>query len=288
MDLLLQATVQGLLVGGAYALVALSLGLTYNVSGIINFAHGDFLTLSMFLALAMQVAFRLDPYVSGVLLFPVLFVLGAGVYHFLLRPVAHRHLLMVIQLTLGITFVVQNGLLMSFGGQPMRVPSAYEASLILIGDELAIRTPQLLAFVGSLVLALALWLVLDHTETGRRIRAVHQNPRAAALMGIDVPKLRMAVFGFGIGIQALAGALLLPGQPVEPALGFRYTVIPLMALVMGGLTDFRGVYLGALLIGVTEALGTVYISGTSGMMVPYGLFILVLLLRPQGLFRRRA
>ena len=243
MDLLLQATVQGVLVGGAYALVALSLGLTYNVSGIINFSHGDFLTLSMFLALAMRVAFRFDPYVSGVLLFPVLFVTGAAVYHFLLRPVARSHLLMVIQLTLGITFVVQNGLLMSFGGQPVRVPSAYEASLILIGDELVLRTPQLLAFAGSLVLALLLWLVLDHTETGRRIRAVHQNPRAAALMGIDVPRLRMMIFGVGIGIQALAGALLLPGQPVEPSLGFRYTVIPLMALVMGGLTDFRGVYL---------------------------------------------
>ncbi len=286
MDLLLQATVQGVLVGGAYAVVALSLGLTYNVSGIINFAHGDFLTLAMFLALAMQVAFRFDPYLSGVLLFPVLFVVGAGVYHFLLRPVARSHLLMVIQLTLGITFVVQNGLLMSFGGQPVRVPSAYEASLIMIGDELVLRTPQLLAFLGSLVLALLLWLVLDHTETGRRIRAVHQNPRAAALMGIDVPRLRTMTFGVGIGIQALAGALLLPGQPVEPSLGFRYTVIPLMALVMGGLTDFRGIYLGALLIGVTEALGTVYVSGTSGMMVPYGLFILVLLLRPQGLFRR--
>jgi branched-chain amino acid transport system permease protein len=286
MDLLLQATVQGVLVGGAYALVALSLGLTYNVSGIINFSHGDFLTLSMFLALAMQVAFRFDPYVSGVLLFPVLFVIGAAVYHFLLRPVARSHLLMVIQLTLGITFVIQNGLLMSFGGQPVRVPSAYEASLIQIGDELVLRTPQVLAFAGSLLLALLLWLVLDHTEIGRRIRAVHQNPRAAALMGIDVPRLRMMIFGIGIGIQALAGALLLPGQPVEPSLGFRYTVIPLMALVMGGLTDFRGVYLGALLIGVTEALGTVYVSGTSGMMVPYGLFILVLLLRPQGLFRR--
>lgn len=286
MDLLIQAVVQGVLVGGAYALVALSLGLTYNISGIINFSHGDFLTLAMFLALGMQTAFLIDPYISGFLMFPVLFVLGAAVYHFLLRPVARSHLLMVIQLTLGITFVVQNGLLMAFGGQSMRVPSAYEASLILIGDELVLRTPQLIAFIGSLVLALLLWLVLDHTETGRRIRAVHQNPRAAALMGINVPRLRMGIFGVGIGIQSFAGVLLLPGQPIEPALGFRYTVIPLMALVMGGLTDFLGVYLGALLIGVTEALGTVYISGTSGMMVPYGLFILVLLLRPQGLFRR--
>ena len=286
MDLLIQAIVQGVLVGGAYALVALSLGLTYNISGIINFSHGDFLTLAMFLALGLQTAYALDPYISGVLVFPVLFAAGAAVYHFLLRPVARSHLLMVIQLTLGLTFVIQNGLLMAFGGQTQRVASAFEASLLVIGDELVLRMPQVIAFVCSLVLALLLWFVLDHTETGRRIRAVHQNARAAALMGINVPRLRMAVFGVGIGIQALAGVLLLPGQPIEPSLGFRYTVIPLMALVMGGLTDFLGVYLGALLIGVTEALGTVYLSGTSGMMVPYALFILVLLVRPQGLFRR--
>lgn len=286
MELLIQAAVQGILVGGAYALIALSLGLTYNVSGIINFAHGDFLTLSMFLAMAAQAAWFLDPYVSGVLLFPVLFILGACLYHFLLRPVAQSHLLMVIQLTLGITFVIQNGLLMVFGGQPVRVPSAYEASLIFIGDDLVLRTTQVLAFAGSLLLAGGLFVLLDHTEAGRRIRAVHQNPRAAALMGIDVARVRMLTFGAGIGIQALAGALLLPGVPIDPALGFQYTVIPLMALVMGGLNDFLGIYLAALLIGLTEALGTVFISGTSGMMLPYGLFVLVLLLRPQGLFRR--
>lgn len=285
-DLLLQTATQGLLAGGAYALLALSLGLTYNVSGIINFSHGDFLTLAMYLALALQLSLALDPYISCWIGFPVLFAAGAGLYRLLLQPVAQSHLLMVIQLTLGVTFVLQNGLLMIFGGQPVRVPSAWEASLLLVGDVLIIRTPQLLAFLGSLVLALLLWLVLDHTEAGRRIRAVHQNPRAAALMGIDVSLVRTLTFGVGIGIQAIAGALLLPGLPIEPGQGFRYTVIPLMALVMGGLSDFLGIYLAALLIGVTEALGTVYISGTSGMMVPYGLFILVLLLRPQGLFRR--
>jgi branched-chain amino acid transport system permease protein len=285
-ELLIQTVVQGVLVGGGYALVALSLGLTYNVSGIINFAHGDFLTLAMYLALALQAAWALDPYVSTIITFPLLFISGVALYWFLLRPVARSQLLMVIQLTLGVTFVLQNGILMVFGGQPVRVPSDWEASLLIIGDSLFLRTPQVLAFAGSLLLALLLWIVLDHTETGRRIRAVHQNPRAAALMGIDVPRVRTLTFGVGIGIQAIAGALLIPGTPIEPGQGFRYTVIPLMALVMGGLSDFRGIYLAAILIGVTEALGTVFVSGTSGMIVPYALFVLVLLLRPQGLFRR--
>src|SRR5918911_1569377 len=200
MDLLLQTLVQGLLVGGAYALVALGMGLTYNVSGIVNFAHGDYLTLAMFLA-----------------------------------------------------FMLQNGLLMTFGGQPLRTPSAFEASILVIGDMLFVRAPQLAAFAVSLALAAALYGVLNFTETGRRIRAVHQNPRAAALMGIDVPRVRTLTFAAGIGILALAGALLLPGTTIWPTQGLRFTVIALMALTLGGLTDFAGIYLGALVIGVAEA-----------------------------------
>jgi branched-chain amino acid transport system permease protein len=286
MDLLLQTLVQGLLVGGAYALVALGMGLTYNVSGIVNFAHGDYLTLAMFLAFGLQAAWALDPYVSVVITFPLLCAAGAVTYHFLLRPVARSHALVVIQLTLGIAFMLQNGLLMTFGGQPLRTPSAFEASILVIGDMLFVRAPQLAAFAVSLALAAALYGVLNFTETGRRIRAVHQNPRAAALMGIDVPRVRTLTFAAGIGILALAGALLLPGTTIWPTQGLRFTVIALMALTLGGLTDFAGIYLGALVIGVAEAVGTVYVSGTSGMILPYAIFVATLLLRPQGLFGR--
>src|SRR5919202_783432 len=261
MDLLLQTLVQGLLVGGAYALVALGMGLTYNVSGIVNFAHGDYLTLAMFLAFGLQAAWVLDPYVSVVITFPLLCAAGAATYHFLLRPVARSHALVVIQLTLGVAFILQNGLLMSFGGQPLRTPSAFEASILVVGDMLFVRAPQLAAFAASLALA-------------------------AALLGIDVPRVRTLTFAAGIGILALAGALLLPGTTIWPTQGLRFTVIALMALTLGGLTDFAGIYLGALVIGVAEAVGTVYVSGTSGMILPYAIFVATLLLRPQGLFGR--
>ncbi len=151
---------------------------------------------------------------------------------------------------------------------------------------LFVRAPQLAAFAVSLALAAGLYGVLNFTETGRRIRAVHQNPRAAALMGIDVPRVRTVTFAAGIGILALAGALLLPGTTIWPTQGLRFTVIALMALTLGGLTDFAGIYLGALVIGVAEAVGTVYVSGTSGMILPYAIFVATLLLRPQGLFGR--
>lgn len=286
MDLLIQALIQGLLLGGAYALIALCLGLSYNVSGIINFAHGDFLSLAMFLAFALSAAFALDPYVSVAITLPLLAGLGALVYWYLLRPIAASHALMVIQLTLGLAFVLQNGVLMSFGGQPLRVPSMVESDVLVIGSAYFVRLPQLIAFAASLVLSGILYVVLEFTDAGRQIKAVHQNPRAAALMGIDVQRVRLVTFGVGIGLLALAGVLLVPGTPIHPSQGLRYTVIALMCLVLGGMTNFAGIFLGAMVIGVTEALGTVYVSGTSGMILPYAVFVLVLLFRPQGLVGR--
>ncbi|HYD67350.1 branched-chain amino acid ABC transporter permease [Azospirillum sp.] len=288
MDILAQTLAQGLLMGGTYALIALGMGLTFSVSGVVNFAHGDILSLGMFLAFACFNAFALDPYVSVAITLPVMLGLGALLYRGLLKPVVGSHTLMVIQLTLGITFVLQNGLLMTFGGLTHRVPSMIEAELILVGDTLVLRAALAVAFVVCVALAGLLYWMLMRTDLGRSIRAVHQNARAAALMGVNVNRVRMLTFAMGCGLLAIAAALLVPGTPLHPSQGLRYTVITLMVMVLGGMTNFLGILVGGLLFGITEALGTVYVSGTSGMIVPYAMFVLVLLLRPEGLLKGRA
>jgi len=286
MDLLGQALVQGLLIGGTYGIIALGMGLTYGVSGVVNFAHGDFLTLGMFLALALFSTFSLDPYISVIVTFPLLVLLGAAVYYLLIRPVVGRHVLMVIQLTLGISFILQNGLMMIFGGRPQRTPAWIEAKLLLLGDVIVVRTSLVIAFTACVALSGLLYWVLTRTDLGRSIRAVHQNPKAAALMGVNVGRVRMTTFAIGIGILALSAALLVPGTPLEPGMGLRYTVIALMTVILGGMTNFFGILLGGLVLGVSEAIGTVYLPGTTGMIVPYAIFILILLLRPKGILGR--
>lgn len=286
MDLLGQALMQGLLIGGTYGIIALGIGLTYGVSGVVNFAHGDFLTLAMFLALAMFSAFSLDPYISVIVTFPLLVLLGAAVYYLLIRPVVGGHVLMVIQLTLGISFILQNGLLMIFGGRPQRTPAWIEAKLVLLGDVIVVRASLVIAFTACVVLSGLLYWLLTRTDLGRSIRAVHQNPKAAALMGVNVGRVRMTTFAIGIGILALSAALLVPGTPLEPGMGLRYTVIALMTVILGGMTNFFGILLGGLVLGVSEAIGTVYLPGTTGMIVPYAIFILILLLRPKGILGR--
>lgn len=286
MDMFLQALAQGLLMGGTYGMVALGMGLIYGVSSIVNFSHGDFLSLGMFLCFSLYTAFALDPYVSLVFVFPALAVLGALVYRFLIRPIIGNHLLMIIQLTLGLSFLLQNGLLMIYGGQPLRTPSFMETKLLILGN-VVVRMPLVIAFAVSLGMAGLLFFVLTRTDLGRSIRAVQQNARAAALMGVNVSKVQLLTFAFGIALLAVAAVLLLPGTPIHPNQGMRYTVITLMTVVLGGMSNFAGILLGGLVIGLAEAIGTIYLSGTSGMILPYFIFVLIMLFRPAGLLERR-
>jgi len=285
MDLFLQALAQGILIGGTYALLALGMAVIFSVSGMLNFAHGDFLLVGMYLAYAMYLALHLDPYVSVLIIFPVMCLLGAALYVFLLKRLNSSHLLMAVQLTLGLSFVVQNSLLLIFGGEPIRAPSIVEADLLLAGNVI-IRTPQLIAFVAALALSVAFYMTLNYTDAGRRVRAVQQQPRAAALIGINVSLVRTLTFAFGIGVLAIAAVLIIPGNSMAPAHGLRWTVIALITVVLGGMTNFVGIFLGALLIGASESLATLYISGTTGMIVPYALFIVLVLLRPEGILKR--
>jgi branched-chain amino acid transport system permease protein len=278
----LQALTQGLLIGSTYGLLALGMGLVYGVSGVVNFAHGDFIALGMFMCLALYSALSLDPYVSIIITVPVMMGIGALVYRYLLRPMVGYKFLMIVQLTLGLSLVLQNGILMVFGGQPARTPSAVESKLWILGD-VVMRVPHVIAFVVSFAMAIGLYAMLRSTDFGRSIRAVHQNAHAASLMGIDVGRVQVLTFALGIGILAIAAALLLPGTPIQPTMGLRYTVITLLVVVLGGMTNFVGIMLGGLVIGISEAYGTIYLSDTLGMLLPYGIFVLIMLFRPQGL-----
>lgn len=278
----LQALTQGLLIGSTYGLLALGMGLVYGVSGVVNFAHGDFIALGMFMCLALYSALSLDPYVSIIITVPVMMGVGALVYRYLLRPMVGYKFLMIVQLTLGLSLVLQNGILMVFGGQPARTPSAVESKLWILG-EVVMRVPHVIAFVVSFAMAIGLYVMLRSTDFGRSIRAVHQNAHAAFLMGIDVGRVQTLTFALGIGILAIAAALLLPGTPIQPTMGLRYTVITLLVVVLGGMTNFVGIMLGGLVIGVSEAFGTIYLSDILGMLLPYGIFVLIMLFRPQGL-----
>jgi len=287
MDILFQSVLQGLLMGATYGIIALSMGMVFSVSGVVNFAHGDLITLSMFVAFTLYTVLGLDPYGSVVITVPVLLLLGGALYWFLIKPLAGRPVT-VIQLTLGLMLIIQNVLLMVYGGEFHRVPSALENQFLFLGEGVVLRVPQLVAFGVAIVMSAALFVVLGFTDFGRCVRAVHQNPRAAALVGINVAKIQLAAFSIGMALLAVTAALLLPGTPLHPSDGLRYTLVGLLPFVLGGMSNFLGILASGLLIGIAESIGAVYISGTTGMALPYMMFAVILVFRPQGLFKGRS
>lgn len=284
MELLLQVLVQGVLFGGTLGLIALGASIVFSVSGVVNFAHGDFMVLAMYLTFTLYTLFGFEPYVSLLIVGPLMYFLGQAVFRWLLRPLADKHVLLVAQLTLGIVFAMQGILLLTYGGDVKRVPSALATVNFEIGG-VVIRAAPLVAFVVSLICAVGFWLMLQFTDYGRSVRAVHQNPIAAARMGVRIKAVQYRTFGLGLAMVAVAGAALAPTVPFEPTSGLQYTLMTFIIMILGGMGNHLGTLIAGLLIGIATALGEVYVSGPVGQMVPLLLFVVVLLVRPQGLFR---
>ncbi|WP_245265962.1 MULTISPECIES: branched-chain amino acid ABC transporter permease [Bradyrhizobium] len=287
MEILYQGVIQGVLIGSTYGLIALSMGLIYGVSGITNFAQGDLMVLCMFMTLTLSTLLNLDPYVSILITMPVIIAVTAVVYRYLIQPISSQQL-MVIQLTLGLMFVIQNGILMVYGGNFQRVPSVLDGDVLVIGDFAVVQTSLLISFVATWGLAGVLFWTLGYTDFGRSVRAVHQNAKAAALVGVDVRRTQLIVVSLSAAILAVSASLLVAGRPIHPGEGLHYTVVALMPFVLGGMNNLLSILVSGIIIGVAETLGNVYLNGPLGFAVPYAVFIAILIFRPQGLFGSRS
>jgi branched-chain amino acid transport system permease protein len=281
-EVLLQATVQGLQMGAIYALIALSMTLIFSVGGLLNFAHGDFMALAMYGALALYQSFSLDAYAAAPLLFFGFFLLGFLMFRRLVQPVLAAGVLAGAQLTLGLVFVQENFLLMVFGGDSLSVPTVLSNKNLVI-PPLTMPWPLLVGSLLAVVLAAVLYVVLMRTDFGRQVRAITQNSDAAALMGIRIDRIQAIAFGIGIGLLGLTGAIIVAQFTLTPAMGLDFTLIALIVMVIGGLGSFAGSMIAGAIIGVSESLGSLLYGGTVGAMIPYAILVLVLLFRPHGL-----
>lgn len=281
-EVLLQATVQGLQMGAIYALIALSMTLIFSVGGLLNFAHGDFMALAMYGALALYQSFALDAYAAAPLLFFGFFLLGFLMFRRLIQPVLAAGVLAGAQLTLGLVFVQENFLLMVFGGDYLSVPTVLSNKNLVI-PPLTMPWPLLVGSLLAVVLAAVLYVVLMRTDFGRQVRAITQNSDAAALMGIRIDRIQAIAFGIGIGLLGLTGAIIVAQFTLTPAMGLDFTLIALIVMVIGGLGSFAGSMIAGAIIGVSESLGSLLYGGTVGAMIPYAILVLVLLFRPHGL-----
>jgi branched-chain amino acid transport system permease protein len=285
--ILIPAVLNGLMMGAVYALVALGLTLIYGVLHIINFAHGALLTAAMFAAYFAYSVFGLDPYAAAVVLTPLFFGLGYALQRFVIGPASHGEERNVLLVTLGLAIVIENGLLYAFRADTRTLNLDYAFNVVDLGVAF-IPVPRVIAFLVVLILALVLWAVLSLTDTGKAIRAVAKEKLGAELTGIDVAHIYAVTFGLGTACLAIAACLLIPTYYVNPHAGNAFVLIAFTIVVLGGMGSVVGALLGGLFIGVVESLSGLYLGESLGQIGIFVIFILVLLLRPSGLFGERA
>lgn len=284
LTIILQALVEGILNAGILSLVAIGLTLIFGVMKIVNFAHGDFLMLGLYASYWITVSFGVHPYYSAIFIVPLLFVTGLLFYKYFIKKVEMAPESSQILLTFGISLVLQNLILIFFSADFLSVTMLYQDTAYQFGP-VTLRFTRISGFVIGVGMSLLVYVLLKNTELGRMIRAASQDPNAAQLVGIHVERVLLVSSGIGLSLLGVAAAWLMPFTFITPTIGMSYLLPVFIIVILGGLGSVRGALLGALVYGVSSTLGSALIPGSLGLVLPLIIFVLVLLLKPAGLFR---
>jgi branched-chain amino acid transport system permease protein len=286
MHVLPQLIVSTLLLGGLYALIAVGLTLIFGVMRVVNFAHGEFLMLAMYLAFFAFSLLRFDPYVTLVVSLPLFFAVGWLSYRAVMRPVIHASHNVQVFTTVGLSIVLQNVALVLWTADARFLRTSYYADVVRVGGAV-FNWAQIVAFAVAVLLTAGLFAFMRWSYTGKVMRATAQDRHASALMGIDTDRVYAVTWAVGITCVGAAGVLLAPIYPVYPTAGLQFVLIAYVAVVLGGLGDMLGALIAALVVAAVEVMGS-YVIGTAWKEVLYLLlFIGILVVRPAGLFGQR-
>ncbi len=289
---LVQYVVTGLLVGGVYALMSIGLALIFGVMRVVNFAQGDFMMLGMYLTYYFALGQGIDPLLGAVLTIPPFFLLGLLVHRVLLVHVtgggdAQREMDAQLILTLGLSLVITNATTMILSPTPRGIKTAYATQAFALGPVL-VNEARSYAFAMAILLAALVYVLLTRTDLGKALRAAADDPEAAGYQGINVRTMHGVAFGIGIALVAAAGGLLATYYPIEPNVGVNFIVLMFVAVVLGGLGSIPGAFVGGIVIGLVQSLTLLVLPFQLQNTGVFIAFLLVLYLRPQGLFGRRA
>ncbi|MGH6990925.1 MAG: branched-chain amino acid ABC transporter permease [Stellaceae bacterium] len=287
LSIIVPAILDGIAMGAIYALVALGLTLIYGVLHIINFAHGAFLMLALYGVYFLFSVGGIDPYVALPIMVPAMFALGYVVQRFIIGPAGHGKDENIMLVTLGLAIIIENLALYLWTSDTRTIETSYGFATVNFGVAL-ISVPKVVAFVGALLITLALWALMRWTDLGKAIRALAREARGAQLVGINVAHLHAMSFGIGIACLGAAACLLMPSFYADPHIGAAFVLIAFTIVVLGGMGSFIGALVGGFIIGITESLGGLFLGESLGKIGIFLIFIAVLLFRPAGLFGRRA
>jgi branched-chain amino acid transport system permease protein len=285
LESLLQHLLNGLVLGGTYALLGIGLTLIFGLMHVVNFAHGEFYTLGAYVTFAGLARAGLNFFLAILLAIVVGALLGAACERVLLRPLARESIDTTMLVMIGLWIALQNAELLAWGGVAKSIPHPFPTAPIVLGP-VSVAPLRLVVLLAALMLIAGSHLLIHRTPLGMAMRATFQDPDTAALMGINVRGIHTLTFAFGSGLAAAAGALLGPIFLVYPSMGDLASLKAFSVVILGGLGNFAGATLGGLILGVAEELGAGYVSSGYRDAVGFVIIILVLLFRPAGLFTR--
>jgi branched-chain amino acid transport system permease protein len=281
-----QACINGLLTGALYALIGMGLALIFGVMRIVNFGHGAFLMLGMYATWLLFERSGVNPYIGFLPAGILLFFFGYVVYKLLIQPVRDRAHFMQILMTTGISLILVDSVQLVFGADYHQTNIALVNRAFRIGP-FTMNAAAVLSFAIAAVFIVGLQLFVTRTLTGQSLRAIAQNPEVAPLMGINVTRIQGFSFGLGIAVAGIAGGLLLPALYLFPTVGEDYTLKAFVVVVLGGMGSIEGAALGGLVLGLAESVTSLYLGGQWALTVDFILFLLVLSLKPSGIFGRQ-
>ena len=287
-DLLSNALVAGILLGGFYAAVSIGLAISFGQLDIVNIAHPAFVIVGSYVAWILNSRFGFDPVLVGVLAAPVFFLVGMVMYRIYYAAFERtgQESLSGLAFFFGVMFILEVGLMLVYGVDYRLVSASYIGKSLHFGW-VGVPFRMLVPFAVALLMTGGIWLYLSRTFTGRAILAVAQDPLALQLMGADPVRIKQFAFGLAIATTSVAGSLLIMIGPVEPSIGRDYIGRVFAIVVLGGMGSISGMFIAAVILGVVESVVSTFAGPSWAPAVAFGVLLLTLALRPSGLFGRR-
>ncbi len=289
---IIEDMINGILMGSIYGLTAMGLTIIFGVLKVINFAHGSLLMVGMYATYWAISLTGVHPYLALVIVIPVMFVFGYYLQAIVIKPIfiAEKNVrepITVIIVTTGIWYILDNLALLVFGPQYRSISNnPLQGKMLELGGML-ISQPKFFGFITAIITAATIHWFMQKTVMGRAIRATSMDREAASLMGINQYRIYNVAFGIGTATTGIAAVTLLPFYNVFPTVGVLFDIKGFIIVVLGGLGSISGALLGGIIVGLIESVGPQFMTATWTEAIVYGLFLLVLFVKPSGLFGQK-
>ncbi|MEM7532708.1 MAG: branched-chain amino acid ABC transporter permease [Chloroflexota bacterium] len=286
MDAILQALLQGILLGGFYAVMVLGFSIIWGVMGVINLAHGEYLMIGAYLAWIFSTYLGMDPFMSLIIIMPIMFIVGYLIQRLLINRIIERPHLMALLVTFGLGIAMANVVKVLYTADPKYINVSYSGATDMFG--LTFPNVKSFIFVASIIIMFALALFLQRSRLGKSIRAAAQNKTAARIVGIEIDQVYAITAGICIALTAAAGAMISLTVPVYPFMGPPFTLKAFTITALGGLGRVPGALIGGMVLGLTEVMIARFVPviGTNlGVAISFVLLVVVLIVRPQGILK---